>query len=242
MAINVSSFRHVVALVLLALWLPATQHCGLEAAGLIGADGPHVTHEGCAGSNFDHCTHDGCNVVESGLVKFENVMSQLRGQNGASQIQLKVLQGDVLGEQTVAVYVEGTATIPGTETKADEKADDKKEADKKEAAKDEKAAESSAGRKIRAFYVSDMDCLTQYFYESRRRPEDLQINLRVQNITFFLNVIDILAGESNYPKVRSHEPRHASLRLFERQAQVFQKAETENQKKYQEEFSKVCKV
>ncbi len=72
MAINVSSFRHVVALVLLALWLPATQHCGLEAAGLIGADGPHVTHEGCAGSNFDHCTHDGCNVVESGLVKFSN--------------------------------------------------------------------------------------------------------------------------------------------------------------------------
>ena len=178
---------------------------------------------------------------ESGLVKFENVMSQLRGQNGASQIQLKVLQGDVLGEQTVAVYVEGTATIPGTETKADEKADDKKDADKKEAAKDEKAAESSAGRKIRAFYVSDMDCLTQYFYESRRRPEDLQINLRVQNITFFLNVIDILAGESNYPKVRSHEPRHASLRLFERQAQVFQKAETENQKKYQEEYNNELK-
>ena len=178
---------------------------------------------------------------ESGLVKFENVMSQLRGQNGASQIQLKVLQGDVLGEQTVAVYVEGTAIIPGTETKADEKADDKKDADKKEAAKDEKAAESSAGRKIRAFYVSDMDCLTQYFYESRRRPEDLQINLRVQNITFFLNVIDILAGESNYPKVRSHEPRHASLRLFERQAQVFQKAETENQKKYQEEYNNELK-
>lgn len=174
---------------------------------------------------------------ESGLVKFENVMSQLRGQNGASQTQLKVLQGDPLGEQTVAVYVEGTASIPGTETKADEKPDDKKDADKKDGAKDEKATKSSEGRKIRAFYVSDMDCLTQYFYESRRRPEDLQINLRVQNITFFLNVIDILAGESNYPKVRSHEPRHASLRLFERQAQIFQKAETENQKKYQEEFN-----
>ncbi|WP_415909263.1 hypothetical protein [Oleiharenicola sp. Vm1] len=61
--------RHVIAVVLLTLWLPATQHCGLEAAGLIAADAPHGAHEGCAKANCDHCTHDGCNVVEGGFVK-----------------------------------------------------------------------------------------------------------------------------------------------------------------------------
>jgi hypothetical protein len=65
----VSTFRHIVGIVLLALWLPATQHCGLEAADLIAADAPHGVHPGCAETNCDHCTHDGCNVVESGLLK-----------------------------------------------------------------------------------------------------------------------------------------------------------------------------
>ena len=66
---EVSTVRHVVAVVLLALWLPATQHCGLEAAELIAADASHGEHSGCAETSVDHCTHDGCNVVESGLVK-----------------------------------------------------------------------------------------------------------------------------------------------------------------------------
>jgi len=62
---RVLCLRHVITVVLLALWLPATQHCGLEAAGLIAAD----AHEGCAEASCDHCTHDGCNVVEGGFVK-----------------------------------------------------------------------------------------------------------------------------------------------------------------------------
>lgn len=70
--VSVSSLRHIIAVVLLALWLPATQHCGLEAAGLIAANAPHGVHAGCSETNCDHCNHDGCNVVESGLVKSSN--------------------------------------------------------------------------------------------------------------------------------------------------------------------------
>ena len=47
----------------LALWLPATQHCALEAAGLVS-----VTCNDC--SSADHCGgKDGCSTVESGGYK-----------------------------------------------------------------------------------------------------------------------------------------------------------------------------
>ncbi len=146
---------------------------------------------------------------QSGLIKYDAIMGQLRNQTGVSPAQLKVLQGSEIGEQTIAAYIEG-------------KAGDK---------------DAASAPKIRVFYVSDIDCLASFFVESRKNPDALQINLPVQNVTFFLNVVDVLAGETNYPKVRNHEPRHVSLRLFERQAQQYQKDEDENQKKFQEEFN-----
>lgn len=169
---------------------------------------------------------------ESGTIGFEKVMNQMRNPTGG-QSQLEVLRGAERGEQTVAAYIEGKSPIAGPNS-AESKEGEGKRDEKKEAA-------TAEARKIRAFYIADMDCLAPYFYESRRRPEDLQINLRVQNITFFLNVIDTLAGESNYPKIRSHEPQHVSLRLFEQQAQLFQSAEVSNQKQFQEEFNEEIK-
>lgn len=153
----------------------------------------------------------------SGLIKFEDVMTQMRDESGLSGAQIKVAQGAPLGDQTIVAYIEGNASSEGGES--------------------DKADSGAPPAKIRAFYVADMDCLAPYFYESRRRPEDLQINLRVQNVSFFLNIIDVLVGESNYPKVRSHEPQHATLRLFEQQAQQFRQKATDEQKEFQAKFN-----
>jgi ABC-2 type transport system permease protein len=155
---------------------------------------------------------------QSGLIKYDDIMTQMRNQTGFGDSQLQLAQGDELGGQTIVAYIEGAESSQPEST------------------------EAPAANKIRAFYVADMDCLAQYFYESRRRPEDLQINLRVQNVSFFLNVIDVLAGETNYPKVRSHEPQHATLRLFEQQAQQFRKIAAEEQKNFQEEFNNEIKT
>lgn len=61
-----SFFRRIIAVAFLALWLPATQHCGLEAAGLIAAETQHPAQ--CCDTS-DRCSHDGCNVVENGVIK-----------------------------------------------------------------------------------------------------------------------------------------------------------------------------
>jgi ABC-2 type transport system permease protein len=165
----------------------------------------------------------------SGLIKFEDVMNQLRS-GDTNLAQLQVLQGPALGEQTVAVYVEGSAgSVEGSPSE-------------EEGSAEEADPESEASGKIRAYYVADIDCMAPFFSANRRRPEDYEdINLRVQNITFVLNIIDVLAGEKDYPVIRSHEPQLVTLRLFEDQAQEFQSAEIENQKQYQEEFNRAIR-
>lgn len=66
------SFRNIILIVLVAIWLPATQHCGLAAAGLIGAESSHDVDAGCCQTGDGSCAHDGCKVVESGLIKSDN--------------------------------------------------------------------------------------------------------------------------------------------------------------------------
>jgi hypothetical protein len=51
--------RSLIACLLLALWLPATLHCSLEQAGLLGEK------DGCA----EQCATDNCVVLERGFFK-----------------------------------------------------------------------------------------------------------------------------------------------------------------------------
>ena len=61
----VDRFRNsFVAVFLVAFWLLATQHCGLEAAGIVEQHTP-VEPACCAGGE-PHCSHDGCDAVEDG--------------------------------------------------------------------------------------------------------------------------------------------------------------------------------
>jgi len=56
--------RSLIVCLLLALWLPATLHCGIEDAGLLGKA------EACANS----CAADNCDVLESGSFKSTHVV------------------------------------------------------------------------------------------------------------------------------------------------------------------------
>ena len=57
---RMTAFRRLLALALLTLWVPATQHCSLEAAGLF----PDACgDDGCAPGEL--CSDDGCGTLES---------------------------------------------------------------------------------------------------------------------------------------------------------------------------------
>jgi len=58
----VKAFRNIIALLLLALWLPATQHCDLEAAGVMAWEELGHTHP--ESSCKQSCETDVCPTVE----------------------------------------------------------------------------------------------------------------------------------------------------------------------------------
>lgn len=58
--------RRIIAFALLALWLPATMHCALEAAGINSAA---PCTEGCRSTDHHDVPRDACDVVESGAFK-----------------------------------------------------------------------------------------------------------------------------------------------------------------------------
>lgn len=66
-----SLLRRISVLILLAVWLTATQHCALEAAGLWGGSDKEKSHACC--SSNGPCTEDGCHVVERSSIPASNL-------------------------------------------------------------------------------------------------------------------------------------------------------------------------
>ena len=64
--------RRIIALVLLALWLPATMHCDLEAAGVKGILGCHDHEAPCN----THCTVDACHSIEGVSYQFDSSVTK----------------------------------------------------------------------------------------------------------------------------------------------------------------------
>ena len=65
----VPPFRRIIAALLLALWLPATLHCHLEAAGFGGVFDCSGEHHDSARSASGEPNRDACDVVETGAFK-----------------------------------------------------------------------------------------------------------------------------------------------------------------------------
>lgn len=61
--------RRIIAVVLLALWLPATQYCTLVAAGIVAEETQASAAEHCCSNTNDRCSRDACNLFEDGVVK-----------------------------------------------------------------------------------------------------------------------------------------------------------------------------
>lgn len=160
----------------------------------------------------------------AGTVSYEAILNQMQNRD-TSATQMQLLQGPPTGAQTIAMYIEGVAAATAGDTTP--------------AAGDAAEGSTPSPKPIKAVYVADVDFMHEIFSENRKRPEQFEdYDLRVQNITFVLNIVDVLAGEEDYPRIRSHEPQHATLKLIEASAEEFRMAEIENQKMYQEEFNK----
>ena len=80
-------------------------------------------------------------------------------------------------------------------------------------AADKQAEHEKEPRPINAVVVCDIDCLNSAFFGLRARGTDMddEFNFDVDNVSFILNILDVLAGDERFVDVRSRRPAHREL-------------------------------
>lgn len=89
------------------------------------------------------------------------------------------------------------------------------------------SVKESKDPKINVIYVADTDVVSDFFFHLR---ETKQFKLDLDNVTFILNAVDILAGDSATVELRNRRPRHRTLSSIELQtAKYVEEANKERQ-------------
>lgn len=94
---------------------------------------------------------------------------------------------------------------------------------------------SESARTLNVVVVADLDFISEQFFQIRERGPE---NLSFDNVSFFLNSIDVLVGDESFISLRNKRVRHRTLERVEEQTRNFieqrvkeeQDAETEAEK------------
>jgi len=72
--------------------------------------------------------------------------------------------------------------------------------------------------KANIIFVSDMDFVSDQFFEIRRRGME---NLNFDNVSFFLNCIDVLTGDNSFVDLRRHRVQYRTLTTVEARTRAY---------------------
>lgn len=82
------------------------------------------------------------------------------------------------------------------------------------------------GDKRNIVFVADLDMISDWFFEERQRG---QLGFTLDNVTFVLNAIDVLAGEDSFLDLRKRRAKLRTLSKVEKLTSAFTKKLTEVQ-------------
>ncbi len=160
---------------------------------------------------------------QSGLISLSTLVNVSRGRSQLAQ---------ELNTQTpylsVAVAIEGQATqASGTQPTTNAE----------EGESPTTTPGPSGTAPIKAVYVADTDLMLPEFSALRADPDSLtEVKYQFQNVTFILNCVDWVAGETNFIEIRKHQPIFTSLTMIDAVKQEAVAEVRRQSNAYQQEF------
>ena len=94
---------------------------------------------------------------------------------------------------------------------------------------------TQAPKNINVIAISDLDFISQEFFEIRKRAI---ANLNFDNVTFFLNCIDVLVGDESFITLRNKRVRHRTLTTVEDQKRSYAEKRRQEQQEAEAEASR----
>ena len=83
---------------------------------------------------------------------------------------------------------------------------------------EKKQTSSGAARNVNVIVIADLDFISEQFFRIREQGPE---NLIFDNVTFFLNCMDVLLDDESFVALRSKRVRHRTLDRVEEQTRIF---------------------
>ncbi len=164
-------------------------------------------------------------LVQSGAVSGLTAYSQLVQRNffGGSQLVLSNVPRQASQHvYTMAAHVTGSADGDGSAGRSDPAADPAGGSDPAGAEEDDSATNDAGGAgeagPVNLTVVADVDFASQQFFEIRRVGAG---GFNFDNVTFFLNLMDVLVGDESFIALRSKRVRYRTLEAVEQQTLAY---------------------
>jgi ABC-2 type transport system permease protein len=133
---------------------------------------------------------------------------------------------------TLAARIEGLLNDPGGESASADSEDGKAE-------NEEQAAEGKP--RVRVVYVADIDVMAPGFVRLRARPnEEQSIQWKFENVTFLLNIIDELSGDTEYIDIRKRKTKFSTLKIVEARVEEARAREYIEEVKFRENYNQAA--
>ncbi|MGH7494187.1 MAG: Gldg family protein [bacterium] len=91
---------------------------------------------------------------------------------------------------------------------------------------------TGTNKNLNVIFIADMDFISEQFFELRKRGFE---NLNFDNVTFFLNCMDMLAGDESFIDLRKRRVKHRTLETVEARTREYVERRTKEEQEAEAE-------